>query len=544
MSPSSSSFLIRGLFLLAVLTLEVIWITYRFDFNITLGNQHPDPATQLIKQASLFLRVMAAFAGSALIIFSPRLMAIFRDMRNHQATHPWRLWLLAHGLVFSGFALVSAFVYAALIDSENISAALLAGWIILGGSTLGLWLIALAPFRFWRALAHREYVSLLLGGVAGLVSGAAAQLSQSLWQSFTLAEMTLWLVHRMLGLIYSDVAYDAGSRILGTPYFQVDIAPQCSGYEGISLITAFLAVYLWAFRARLRFPRALWLFPLGILAIWLANVGRITLLVALGTSFSSDIAIQGFHSQAGWITFILVAFGLIALSHRRQFFMAAASKETKGSMPQNASMAAALVTPLLALLMTAMFISALSSGFELLYPLKVVVIAAVLYHFRRVYSGLDWEWSWPAMLIGIAVFLMWMLLEPATGNDKTALAKGLEELPAGLAAAWLAFRVLGSTITIPLAEELAFRGYLIHKLIRTDFENVRPGQFTWPSFLVSSVLFGLLHGRWLAGTLAGMGFALALYRRGRLADAIVAHITANALIAACVLYLANWSLWS
>jgi membrane protease YdiL (CAAX protease family) len=54
----------------------------------------------------------------------------------------------------------------------------------------------------------------------------------------------------------------------------------------------------------------------------------------------------------------------------------------------------------------------------------------------------------------------------------------------------------------------------------------------WFSFLLSPVRFGLLHNRWLAGIIAGMLFALALYRCGQLGDAVVAHVTANALIAA------------
>ncbi len=53
-----------------------------------------------------------------------------------------------------------------------------------------------------------------------------------------------------------------------------------------------------------------------------------------------------------------------------------------------------------------------------------------------------------------------------------------------------------------------------------------------------------MHGRWLAGTLAGMAYALALYRRGKIVDAIVAHATTNALIAGFVLATGNWSLWS
>jgi hypothetical protein len=42
-------------------------------------------------------------------------------------------------------------------------------------------------------------------------------------------------------------------------------------------------------------------------------------------------------------------------------------------------------------------------------------------------------------------------------------------------------------------------------------------------------------GRWLAGTLDGMAYAAALYRRGRVGEALYAHMTTNALIAGYVL---------
>jgi membrane protease YdiL (CAAX protease family) len=58
------------------------------------------------------------------------------------------------------------------------------------------------------------------------------------------------------------------------------------------------------------------------------------------------------------------------------------------------------------------------------------------------------------------------------------------------------------------------------------------------------VLFGALHARWLAGALAGMLYAVAVYRRGELADAVLAHATTNALIAAYVLATGTWSLWA
>ena len=78
--------------------------------------------------------------------------------------------------------------------------------------------------------------------------------------------------------------------------------------------------------------------------------------------------------------------------------------------------------------------------------------------------------------------------------------------------------MVGSVVTVPLAEELAFRGYLTRRLMATEFQEIPLGRFTWFSFLISSALFGALHGRWLAGILAGMLYALALYRRKDLGE--------------------------
>ena len=96
---------------------------------------------------------------------------------------------------------------------------------------------------------------------------------------------------------------------------------------------------------------------------------------------------------------------------------------------------------------------------------------------------------------------------------------------------------------MPIIEELVFRGYLIKKLTDKNFVDLKTINFTWLSFLVSSILFGVLHGEWIAGTIAGMGFAVALYKRGAVSDAIVAHITTNTLLAFYVMYTGNWSLW-
>jgi CAAX prenyl protease-like protein len=106
-------------------------------------------------------------------------------------------------------------------------------------------------------------------------------------------------------------------------------------------------------------------------------------------------------------------------------------------------------------------------------------------------------------------------------------------------------RTAGYVVAVPLAEELAFRGFLRRWIVRHDFDRVPMGTFTWGSFIASSLLFGALHGSfWLAGTLAGMSFALAVYRRGTLVDAVQAHATTNGLLALYAFTTGQWHLWS
>ena len=170
---------------------------------------------------------------------------------------------------------------------------------------------------------------------------------------------------------------------------------------------------------------------------------------------------------------------------------------------------------------------------------------AVLWIFRRSYTHLGWTLSWKAIAIGVATFAIWIAMVPAGPTARDQWPAALDAAPMHWAAAWLLFKVVGFTITVPLVEELAFRAYLTRRLMGPDVERLPIGLFSWSSFAISSVLFGMLHGGfWLAGTIAGMSFALALYQRRALGDAVLAHATTNGLIAVYVLATGRWSVWS
>jgi len=549
MLPNSKRLVIRWVLLLAFVTLELIAIKAWYEAPPFLVNDGRW-STLLFHISRDIFPIGFWTIGTCLCMLSPRFKAILGDLREHSIEYRWWFWLVLHAIVFSAFAVATALMFEVPYNPARLSPSWFAAWFALASTMLLLWLLTLAPVHFWLRLIRQEYMALLVGCVLGISAwvliGVLSQYETSLlgqkefWN--TLALPTLQLVHFLLGWHYSDFVYQPEKYIIGTTYFQVEISYACSGIEGISLITLFLGIYLWLFRKDLRFPQAFWLFPLGIIIIWFSNAVRIAMLIVIGASFSPQVALQGFHAQAGWIAFALIALGAITLSNRMRFF--AVNEPIISVVRVSQPLAVALLVPLLVLLAATMLTSASSSGFDALYPLRVIFVAVMLYYFRKSYHGLGWGWTWQAPAIGAVVFMIWMLLEPDTDSSKTALSQGLTELTSGSAALWLVYRVLGSVIIVPLAEELAFRGYLIRKFVSNDFEKVPHGQFSWFSFILTSVLFGLLHERWIAGTLAGMGYALALYRRGQLGDAIVAHMTTNALIAIFVLTQARWSLWS
>ena len=184
----------------------------------------------------------------------------------------------------------------------------------------------------------------------------------------------------------------------------------------------------------------------------------------------------------------------------------------------------------------------------ILYAVRVPAAAAALLYFRRRYAALDWRVTWLGPMAGAAVFAVWIGLDlslsalghPAADVAPTPLAASSAALRAG----WIALRITSAVLTVPIAEELAFRAFLIRRLTSADFDTLPLTHFTWPALLVSSLAFGLLHGRlWLPGTLAGLAYAFVMLRRGRIGEAVVAHATTNALLAAYVLTTHKWHLW-
>ena len=445
----------------------------------------------------------------------------------------------AHAVSISTFALFSASLYG-LPSSRLNSDLLAAAWLLAGLSAIAFGGFAAIRPALWVRMARNTGYLWLIALVAVILACVAGDSSRQLWP--WAAGVTFQITRILLTPLMPDLIVDPGKMQMGSPRFLVEIAPECSGLEGVGLILAFGVAWLILFRKQCRFPHALLLLPIGAMLIFLLNSVRIAALILLGNAGAERIAAGGFHSQAGWIVFNAVALGFtVASSHIPWFSNTPTDRRNAGEV-ENPT--AAWVLPFVAILAAGTISRSLTGDFEWVYPLRFFAGAITLVWFRKEYARLDWRIDWFGPSIGIAVFILWI-------GPGWFTSSGAEGMPAPLAAtgplardAWLIFRTLAAVVTVPVAEELAFRGFLYRRLLSADFESVSLHRFSWVAILISSVTFGALHGsRWFEGCIAGVFYACAMLRRGRIGDAVVAHATTNSLIAVDVLVFHHWNLW-
>jgi exosortase/archaeosortase family protein len=565
--------------LAGVLAAEVLALTLRFDSAQLLRTA--GLTAWLLGRASFALSWAIAAATAALLWRGPALLAELRA-RDAEARRGISLWALAcHLVAMTAFAVLSGLVF----EGPPPGPALGLAWLATGLLALATLGVAALPLEVWLRLARRLGIALPLAAGLGVLALVASAYAEHLWVPYSRA--TLAAVEVGLRSCAQEVVVRPSELLIGTTRFKVQVSPSCSGYGGMALGAVFIGLFLWRERTALRFPRALVLLPAAIVLAWLANVVRIVLLILIGSWWWPEAALGGFHSQAGWIGLLVVTLGMMTGAGRSRWLLTPDAHALRFGEDEGAvNRTAAYIGPLMALLAGALATRAFSHDFDLFYPLRLVPAVLVLWYYRRAYTlihapGDDvraahakhrskrecvppltpledslrarlgrthssgaWMWprlvSWKPIALGVAAYGLWLLLSPAAGPEPPGPWNALPPVTAFL---WVIARVIGAAVIVPLAEELAFRGYLMRRLIARDFDSVPPGSFTWLSFLLSSVAFGVLHERWLAGIVAGLLYAVAVYCRRRLSDAVVAHAVTNALLAVHVLVGERWSLW-
>jgi exosortase E/protease (VPEID-CTERM system) len=539
-TPSRFGLVPRLVVIAVVASAEVLLGSYLVQ-AIPLDGLHGAPEALRLVQHWLF-RFIIAYAVSLALLASLRgaSVAAALDAADGAAVRP--LWALVHLVLLAPFLYLSATLYTPFVPF----AAMAVAWhLVAVAATLALF-ATFAPAAVWIGVLRNTGGLPIFAVVPAAAAVAAIKLSQMLW--VPAAEITFRFVNLMLKPVLPGLVSDPATRVLGTGRFAVQIAEVCSGLEGVGLMLAFCTAWLWFFRAEYRFPRALVVIPVGVIAVFLLNAVRIAVLVLIGNAGYERVAVVGFHSQAGWIAFNLAAFGIAILAHTNPWLSRVAA-ERRARRVQTARAAvdsnptAAYLMPLLAILAAGMIARSLSGDFELWYPLRLAAAVAALWIYRGSYAGVDFGFSWRGPVTGALVFAIWTAAAAWLGTSADEPA-ALTALSPGLRAAWIDCRLVSAVVTVPLAEELAYRGYLLRRLTTVHFESAPFAAARWPALAVSALAFGVVHGRfWIAGSIAGLAYGALAMRTNKLGEAVAAHATTNALIAAEVLLFRHWWLW-
>ncbi len=188
------------------------------------------------------------------------------------------------------------------------------------------------------------------------------------------------------------------------------------------------------------------------------------------------------------------------------------------------------------------------------YVAKAIITAAVLVIGWPCYTKVSWRYWWLGVIVGIIGIFQWVGMQLWLQNH-FVFFKPSEDVFNPFAAgvfpsttvAWsfVAVRIAGAVLVVPVMEELFWRDFLWRQIIApNDFKLAEVGEFDWSAFLVVPVVFALVHGNWWATSIvwALMIGGLLVYTKS-LGACIIAHATTNLLLALYVLKYKDWAFW-
>ncbi len=191
---------------------------------------------------------------------------------------------------------------------------------------------------------------------------------------------------------------------------------------------------------------------------------------------------------------------------------------------------------------------------EIDYPLRIVILAAVLWIFSRQVIDLRVSRWVETVLLGVAVFAIWIgpdVLFPAYRQhwlfQNSVLGKINYKVPPEVLASPVVMwsRIIRATVLVPILEELFWRAWLMRWIISPRFQEIKLGTYSPLAFWVTAALFASEHGSyWDVGLICGVLYNWWMIRTKSLGDCILAHAVTNGCLCAYVVVTKHWEYWN
>ena len=192
------------------------------------------------------------------------------------------------------------------------------------------------------------------------------------------------------------------------------------------------------------------------------------------------------------------------------------------------------------------------------YALKMAVGACVLAWVWPHIRELRWSLNIPSLLVGTGVFAIWVGLDgyyptltevfshknPSAESDPVWNPFTFFSGSPGWAWFYVGIRIVGTMLVVPPIEEAFYRSLIYRAIASPDFERFPLSHFSAKAFVLTSLVFGLMHpNQWVAGILCGLAYQGLVLRCGHLGEAVAAHAVTNLLLGIWVVWKGAWHFW-
>lgn len=182
-----------------------------------------------------------------------------------------------------------------------------------------------------------------------------------------------------------------------------------------------------------------------------------------------------------------------------------------------------------------------------IYPAQTISCGVILLWFWRRYDLGRFRRVWFAISIAVLVFVLWISPQAFFGMPPRRIGFNPDIFAAAPSAYWatLTMRFIRLVVVVPLVEEIFWRGFLLRYPINEKFSAVPFGTFSWLSFSVVMVAFGLAHSApdRVAAIVTGALYNCVAYRTKSLASCVLTHAITNLLLGLWIMHTRQWGFW-
>lgn len=180
------------------------------------------------------------------------------------------------------------------------------------------------------------------------------------------------------------------------------------------------------------------------------------------------------------------------------------------------------------------------------YVARTVLAGIALIVLWRHFTPIRWNYWWLGVIVGVIGVLQWVPMQLGLqawlpqffSPDENAFnPRTYFESPAAMWS-WIAIRMIGAVIVVPIMEELFWRDFAWRTVLApNDFKLAEVGEWHWQPFVIVPIIFAFVHGNWwLTAIVWGFLIAALLVYTKSLGACIIAHAVTNLLLGVYVLW--------